>query len=168
MTDRRIIPGSERSPLPGSRIVGDAEPTAEATVTVFLRSEGGDVPPPGALSRVEFADAYGAAPADVQKVEAFGRAHGLRVVESSVGTAQRRAAGNVAQLSAAFGVTLKQCEAGGVMYRGREGGISVPADIAPVVQAVLGLDDRPQAEAARTHRGATDGIVHPGADRGFV
>ncbi len=147
MTDRRIIPGSERSPLPGSRIVGDAEPTAEATVTVFLRSEGGDVPPPGALSRVEFADAYGAAPADVQKVEAFGRAHGLRVVESSSGRRSVVLRGTIAQLSAAFGVTLKQCEAGGVMYRGREGGISVPADIAPVVQAVLGLDDRPQAEA---------------------
>jgi kumamolisin len=31
------------------------------------------------------------------------------------------------------------------MYRGREGGISVPAAIAPAVVAVLGLDDRPQA-----------------------
>ncbi len=145
MTDRRIIPGSERSPLPGSQVLGDAEPTQEATVTVFLRSRRADVPPPGALSRVEFADAYGADPADVQKVEAFARAHGLTVVESSSGRRSVVLRGTVAQLNAAFGVTLKKCQAGGVTYRGREGGISVPADIAPVVQAVLGLDDRPQA-----------------------
>ncbi len=147
MTDRQIIPGSERSPLPGSRILGDAEPTQEATVTVFLRSKGAGVPPPGALSRVEFADAYGADPGDVQKVEDFARAHGLSVVDSSSGRRSVVLRGTIAQLSAAFGVTLKRCEAAGVMYRGREGGISVPVDIAPVVQAVLGLDDRPQAEA---------------------
>jgi len=146
MTDRQIIPGSERSALPGSRVLGDAEPAQEATVTVFLRSKRADAPLPGALSRTEFADAYGADPADVRSVEAFARAHGLTVVESSSGRRSVVLRGTVAQLSAAFGVTLKRCEAGGVMYRGREGGISVPADIASVVQAVLGLDNRPQAE----------------------
>jgi kumamolisin len=147
MTDRRVIPGSERSPLPKSRVLGDAEPAQEATVTVFLRSKSAGTPPPGAMSRAEFAEKYGAAPADVQKVEAFARAHGLTVVESSSARRSVVLRGTVAQLSAAFGVTLKRCEASGVTYRGREGGISVPSDVAPLIQAVLGLDDRPQAAA---------------------
>ncbi|MBV8344661.1 MAG: S8/S53 family peptidase [Candidatus Eremiobacteraeota bacterium] len=147
MTHRQIIPGSERSPLPGSQVLGDADPTQEATVTVFLRSKRAGVPAPGTLSRVEFADRYGADPADVASVEAFARAHGLAVVESSSGRRSVVLRGTVARLSAAFGVTLKRCQADGVMYRGREGGITVPADIAGAVVAVLGLDDRPQAAA---------------------
>jgi kumamolisin len=145
MTDRQIIPGSERSPLPGSHVLGDADASQQLTVTVFLRAKKDEPAPAGALSRVAFADAYGADPADARSVEDFARAHGLTVVESSSGRRSVVLRGTVAQMSAAFGVTLKRCQAGDVMYRGREGGISVPAAIAPAVVAVLGLDDRPQA-----------------------
>jgi kumamolisin len=44
-------------------------------------------------------------------------------------------------------VTLKRCQAGGMRYRGRKGSLSVPRDLAEIVEAVLGLDNRPQAEA---------------------
>ena len=49
-------------------------------------------------------------------------------------------------MNEAFGVTLKRCRAGGTSYRGRQGSLSVPSDLAEIVQAVLGLDNRPQAE----------------------
>jgi kumamolisin len=145
MTDRWIVPGSERSHLPGTRVLGDADPNAEATVTLLIRSKSRGVPPPGALSRRAFADAYGAADEDLQKVDAFAHAHGLTVVESSVGRRSVILRGSVARMSAAFGVALKRCQAGDVMYRGRQGNVSLPADLAGVVEAVLGLDDRPQA-----------------------
>jgi kumamolisin len=57
--------------------------------------------------------------------------------------------GTVAQFEAAFGVRLQRCEHSqwGV-YRGREGTIQLPHELDGVVEAVLGLDNRPQA---RTH-----------------
>jgi len=54
--------------------------------------------------------------------------------------------GDAQSMSAAFGVTLKQFEHDGGTYRGRTGSISVPADLAGIVEGVFGLDNRPQAE----------------------
>ncbi len=146
MTDRWIVPGSERLQLPGSRVLGNADPSEEATVTVFVRSKASRAAPPGAMSREAYAAGYGADDADLQKVAAFARAHGLEVVESSAARRSVILRGSVARLNAAFGVDLKSCEAGDVTYRGREGSVSVPADLSGVVEAVLGLDNRPQAE----------------------
>jgi kumamolisin len=145
MTDRWVVPGSHRTHLPGTRVLGDADPGEQATVTLFVRSKHPSTPPEGALSREAFAQDYGADAADLQKVDAFARAHGLHVVESSAARRSVVLRGNVADLSAAFGVSLKQCQAGRVMYRGRQGSVSVPADLAGIVEAVLGLDNRPQA-----------------------
>jgi kumamolisin len=125
--------------------LGDADLAERTTVTLLVRSKESGTPPPGALSRAAFTERYGADAADLQKVEDFARAHGLTVVDSSAGRRTVVVRGTVAQLSAAFGVTLKRCQAGDVSYRGREGSVSVPADLAGVVQAVLGLDNRPQA-----------------------
>jgi kumamolisin len=144
--DRSCIAGSERVLLPGSRVIGDANPAEEATVTIYVRSRRNEAPPAGALSHAAFAEQYGADPADLQRVAAFARAHGLTVVESSAGRRSVILRGSVASLSAAFGVSLKQCEGDGVKYRGREGSITIPNDLADIVQAVLGLDTRPQAE----------------------
>jgi kumamolisin len=145
MTDRWIVPGSERTHLPGTKVLGDADPGTETTVTLLVRSKSAAAPPPGALSRQAFADTYGAADEDLQKVAAFARAHGFTVVESSVGRRSVILRGTVAQMNAAFGVSLMRCQAGDVTYRGREGAVTVPADLAGIVEAVLGLDDRPQA-----------------------
>lgn len=146
MTDRWTVPGSERAHLPGTRVLGNADPSQQATVTLFLRSKQPALPE-APISRETFAQDYGADPADLQKVENFARAHKLHVVESSVARRSVILRGSIAQMSAAFGVTLKRCQAGDVTYRGRQGSVSVPADLAGVVEAVLGLDNRPQAEA---------------------
>jgi kumamolisin len=145
MADRWIVPGSDRPSLPGSRLLGDAPADGPVTVTLWLRSKSSDPPAPAALSRQAFADRYGADPADVQKVEAFARAHGLTVVESSAPRRSVVLRGTVAQMNAAFGVALKRYQSGTTSYRGHDGSISVPAELSGVVQAVLGLDDRPQA-----------------------
>jgi kumamolisin len=144
VSDRWIVPGSERPDYPG-RVLGDADPAQEATATVVVRSKHPGLPPPGAISREALTDRYGADPADLEKVEAFARAHGLRVVESSAARRSVILRGNVAQMNAAFGVTLKRCEGADGTYRGRQGSISLPADLADVVEAVVGLDNRPQA-----------------------
>jgi kumamolisin len=145
MAERWTVPGSDRPSLPGSRLLGDAPADTPVTVTLWLRSRSSDPPAPGALSRQAFADRYGADPADLQKVEAFARAHGLTVVESSAPRRSVVLRGTVAQMNAAFGVALKRYQSGTTSYRGHDGSISVPAELSGVVQAVLGLDDRPQA-----------------------
>lgn len=147
MSKRWVIPGSERRELPGSEVLGDADPAQEVTVTLVVRSKRPGIPPPGTMSRQAFAQTYGADPSDLDKVEEFARSHDLTVLERSAARRSVLLRGSVAQMNAAFGVALKRCQAAGISYRGRQGSLSVPSDLAEIVQAVLGLDNRPQAEA---------------------
>jgi kumamolisin len=54
--------------------------------------------------------------------------------------------GTVAALSNAFGVVLEHYEHPHGSYRGRTGVVHVPANLAPIVEGVFGLDDRPQCQ----------------------
>ena len=157
-SNRHIVPGSERSVMPGATVSGDVAPDERFEVTVRLRAkpslrsvgEGGtheDRPPAQRqyLSREDYAAGHGADPQDIAKVTAFAGAHQLVVVESNAARRSVVLSGNATALAAAFGVTLKQYEHEGGTYRGRTGSISVPADLAQIVEGVFGLDDRPQA-----------------------
>ncbi len=146
MSNRWVVPGSERRELPGSEVLGDEDPAQEATVTLVVRSKRQGIPPPGSMSREAFAQTYGADASDLAKVERFAGAHGLTVVERSAARRSVVLRGSVRQMNDAFGVRLKRCRAGDTSYRGRQGTLSVPNDLAEIVQAVLGLDNRPQAE----------------------
>ena len=53
--------------------------------------------------------------------------------------------GTVAALSTAFGVHLAEYEHPKGRFRGRTGEVTVPEDIAPLIEGVFGLDNRPQA-----------------------
>jgi kumamolisin len=98
------------------------------------------------LSREEFAERFGADPADMARVEAFARAHDLAVVSSSLARRSVVLAGTAARLAAAFDVELMAyAHPGGGTFRGRQGAIYVPQDLAEVVQGVFGLDNRPAA-----------------------
>ena len=155
---RYVIPGSERAPLPGAKAVGDVLPSERIEVSVRLRApaasrglgDGGalDDRLPAQrqyLSREEYASGHGADAADVGKVAAFAAAHQLVVVESAPARRTVVLSGTAAAMSAAFAVTLHQFEHDGGTYRGRTGPISVPADLAGIVEGVFGLDNRPQA-----------------------
>jgi kumamolisin len=98
------------------------------------------------MRREEFAAAHGADPSDLEKVEEFAHENGLEVVE--VNPAQRRVmvSGTVAALSTAFGVYLATYKHPRGSYRGRVGHVHVPEDLAPIIEAVMGLDNRPQAQ----------------------
>ena len=156
--NRHIVPGSERSVMPGARVSGEVAPDERFEATVRLRAkpssrglvEGGahaDRPPAQRqyLSREEYAASHGADSQDIAKVTAFATAHRLAVVESNAARRSVVLSGTSTTLAGAFGVTLKQYEHDGGTYRGRTGTISVPADLADIVEGVFGLDDRPQA-----------------------
>ena len=117
-------------------------------VSVYLRPAGDAPPVAGRIGRAEYAAVHGARAEDLAAVEQFGRDHGLEVVESSRERRRVVLAGTVAAVSAAFDVELHRYQATGGTFRGRIGYLRVPADLAAIITAVLGLDERP---AARPH-----------------
>jgi kumamolisin len=150
------LDGSDRQAPEGARRVAPAprDELVEVTVVVRPRRPTGERVAELAaldprdrvhLSRAELAQEHGAEPEDLGRVEEFARGHGLETVETR---AERRSLvlrGPVEAMEAAFGVELGSFEHPGGRYRGREGTVRLPADLEPVVTAVLGLDDRPQA-----------------------
>ncbi|MFI5342203.1 MAG: protease pro-enzyme activation domain-containing protein [Candidatus Methylomirabilales bacterium] len=156
------VPGSERTPLPGSRSVGAADADERLEVTVRVRSRAGkqlqdlvdqmskagpgSAGGPQPLTREQFEAAHAAAPADMDKVEAFAKANGLVVVEKSASRRSVVLSGTVAQFSAAFGIRLENYEHPSGTYRGRTGAVQVPDELKDIVEGVFGLDDRPQAK----------------------
>ncbi|HEV7665920.1 MAG TPA: S53 family peptidase [Chloroflexota bacterium] len=160
--DRVPLPGSDKKPVPSAQPVADVHPDEriEVTVRVRQRAQGALVAQvnqlaaqsPEArehLSREDFAQQFGADPADLAKVEQFAAANGLAVVEANLARRTVLVSGPATKVSAAFGVTLRTYDhpVGGA-FRGREGAIYVPANLAGIVEGVFGLDDRP---AARPH-----------------
>jgi kumamolisin len=145
------IPGSRRHPLAGARRVGNADPDAAVFVTVVLRRS------------VDVAGAP-ADQADVDAVWAFASRVGLEVVSVSLPARSVRLRGDVATMSTAFGVTLHEFVKGDATFRGREASIYVPAELDGRVVAVLGLDNRPQAQAH--FRVLKPGIISPNARSG--
>ncbi len=156
--DRRQLGGSDRVPLPGARRTGDAGADEAVKVTVLVRPGSTENPPVtvGAGSdpraarqarRRQVSAARAATQADLALVTSFATEHGLNV--DTVDAARRtvRLSGTAASMGAAFGVDLGRYEVAGqsLSYRGREGHVLIPADLDGVVEAVLGLDDRPQA-----------------------
>jgi len=154
---RSMLKGSERKPLTGARSIGKADPSERMEVTVLVRhSAAGELRQRVAqlaagdasakpMSRQDFARQHGAGPADFEAVRRFARDFDLTVVSED---AARRAivlSGTVAKFNAAFAVDLETFEHDDGCYRGRTGPILLPAELAAVVEAVLGLDDRPVA-----------------------
>ena len=156
---KRPLKGSERNPLPNSRVLGPADPTERLEVTVVVRA----TDPQGLqarlqeiakrrgsgnhLSRADYARRHGASRADLDAVREFAEAHGLAVVQEHAGRRTLVLAGTVAQFNDAFAVELQHCSHPGGTYRGRTGPVHVPAELSSLIEAVLGLDNRPQAEA---------------------
>jgi kumamolisin len=97
----------------------------------------------GAMSRDEFAQAHGAEPKDISAVRAFAATHGLAVLEEHAARRTVVLAGTVAQFCSAFSVQLHRMTHADGTYRGRTGEIMLPPELAGVVEAVLGLDNRP-------------------------
>jgi kumamolisin len=159
MASRHIIPGSDRTALEGAKAVGPARPDERVEVTLRLRAKtpiahalsasgaSGDTHP-GArqyLTREQFAASHGAEPADLAAVAAFAAAHGLAVVESDAARRSVVLSGTTQSMNDAFGVALQQFEHASGSYRGRTGAVTVPDNLAGVVEGVFGLDDRPAA-----------------------
>lgn len=98
------------------------------------------------LTRAQYRSAHGADSAALKAVKKFAKEFGLEA-EAHVARCTVFLTGTPADLQKAFGVTLYQnTTSDGDTYRLREGDITLPKELVPYVEAVLGLDNRPQAE----------------------
>ena len=160
MATRHTIPGSERQALEGAHAIGPSRLDERIEVTLRLRAKTpvahalaangvGDDTHPGQrkyLTREQFAASHGADAQDLASVAAFAKSHSLSVVESDAARRSVVLSGTTKSMNDAFGVTLQQFEHASGTYRGRTGTISVPGDLAGVIEGVFGLDDRPAAD----------------------
>jgi len=147
MNNKKVtLAGSERQPV-GTRI-GDQPNDEMIEVSVILKPKlRAGVPPPGgaAISREELAARHGADSRMIAKVQRFAKENNLTVSEVSAERRTVKLKGTAANMIRAFEVKLDRYEHRGQSYRARTGAIKLPPELVESVEAVLGLDNRPQA-----------------------
>jgi len=154
----RPLRGSEREVLAGARARGKADPNQPVRVSIVLkrqssavlvahiaRLERGDrLARP--MAREDFARQFGARPEHFAELRKFAARYGLVVALEHAARRTAVLAGTVAQCNAAFGVDLQMFDAPTGPYRGRTGPVELPEELHDIVDAVLGLDNRPQTK----------------------
>jgi kumamolisin len=149
---RTILPGSGRAPFIETLADKPAPPSTKFTVSVILKRK---TPLKAAnrlgkqrLTRAQYRQQHGSDPTAVKLVRAFAKQFGLTIASDTPGPERRtiKLNGTVAAMQNAFGVTLIHKTIDDVTYRVREGSITLPTQLIGLVEAVLGLDNRPQAQ----------------------
>lgn len=155
LTGYRQLDNSLRPPRRGARITGPVDPNETVVLSIVVRRKPGApaLPdhqywmsvPPGRRkfpSRSEFAAKYGAASNDLDAVAQFCRNQGLTVLDSSAARRCVVASGTAAVVAQAFHVELMRYTTANETYRGHEGYVQLPSEIADLVDGVLGFDNR--------------------------
>ncbi len=153
MEPRVVLSGSERLPIPGGEPVSGENavpsPDKQISVTVVVQRKAQiptEVVHAGTLDPEQLAADHGASATDLMAVQRFAERYNLSYREEH--SALKRTvvlSGSIASMEAAFGTTLRHVSLDGTVYRERTGPLTLPEDVAPVIDDVLGLDDRPVA-----------------------
>ena len=169
---RTVLPGSEKAPFILTTGEKPAPSAARLTVSVVVKRK---TPLKAAnrtgkqrLTHAQYKKTHGADPAAVKLVRAFAKEFGLTVAPDTPGPERRtvKLTGSVAAMQKAFGVTLLHKTLDGTTYRVREGSITLPAELVGPVEAVLGLDNRPQAKPHFRIAGETGDLAAKTAQAG--
>lgn len=149
---RVILAGSEKLSFTQPATIKPAPLARRITVSVVVKCK---APLSAAnrvgkerLTRAQFRQAHGPDTDALRLIRAFAKEYGLSVVPGTPapGSCILKLTGTIAAMQRAFGTTLVHKASGGAIYRTREGNITVPAELSDKIQAVLGLDNRPQAQ----------------------
>ncbi|HUV96155.1 MAG TPA: S53 family peptidase [Acidobacteriaceae bacterium] len=149
---RVSLPFTDRKLPAAAGVVGAMPPDEEMRVSVIVkRKQPLDLADLQGrhLSRTEFANKYAASPEAFDQLRSFAEQHGLSVDEGASSLERRTLVltGTAAQMQQAFGVELQQVEHDGRHYRIHQQPVTMPQECAAMVDAVLGLDTRPQAKS---------------------
>ena len=149
MATPTVLAGSEPAAAPDNVRVADVPNDAAFGVTVRVRrrrrldrslTDGADGPE--TLDRATLTDLFGATRADLDAVAQFAASHGIVAADSNPAARSVALHGTAAQFTAAFGTRLDVYDGPGGKARSHDGGILLPPELAPVVRAVIGFDDR--------------------------
>jgi len=132
---------------PGAQVLGVADPDEWLELTIKLRRKKALPAPAGnaggkPLTRAELEAQYGADPADIEKVRTVLTTLGLKILKEDPVTCTVRAGGTAAVVESIFQVRLFHYSHPKGNYRGRKGDVHVPAELAGIILAVFGLDNR--------------------------
>src|SRR5271154_3147553 len=159
------LKGSARELPAKARLVGPPDPEEPVTITIVLRRRPDGRPIPDfrrfvevplnrrrPLNSAEFAEKYGGHPDEIDQVVSFVRNSGLTLDETNAARRTVIASGTVAQGSRAFAVDFhlydvdiqaaRGEQAQTERFRGREGSVYLPEQLADLVVGVFGLDNR--------------------------
>ncbi|RXH16671.1 peptidase S53 [Bradyrhizobium guangzhouense] len=123
----------------------------QLTVTLMLRRKPGHVKlKPEAMvadskarpSRDAFAATRGADPSELEKVVAAVKAADLDVLEADAARRSVVVRGSAATINKAFKIQLNDYKYEHGTYRSHDGAVNLPSDVAPYVEAVVGLTNR--------------------------
>jgi len=161
MSDRiamTILPGSTRKAVPSARLLAKSDPNQKITVSVYVRRNPN--PPAEVVDKVaaltkqspgqrehisddEFNSIYGADPGDLEKVVNWAKDSGLKVIDQSLPQRRIKVEGTINAIQNAFNIQLNEYEHPREgHFRGREGDVHIPSDLAGVISGVYGLDTR--------------------------
>jgi len=132
------------------------------------------------ISADEYTKVYGAEPAEIEAAAEFIRARGMTVLESHAGRRTLSILASAAEVNAAFGIQLQryadpratelsrivptgahQGPAAVQSHRGFDGAVYLPSELAEVVVAVVGLDNRFLGASRGTAAIGPAGTSHP-------
>ena len=142
------LAGSAKSAPQGTRTdTLSPEEVVDVTVRIRGRKQLNRRSKPGKrVSREQFEKQYGASDKDLAAVEQFAHEHNLTIVESSSARKSVILKGKVKDFEEAFMVRLSHYrDAGGNVFRCRDGEISIPKSLEKIIEGVHGLDNRPLA-----------------------
>jgi kumamolisin len=145
--------------MPGAQDVGPVDPSQRIEVSVLVRRASASAKSSAFakmaaqlprdrkyLTREEFARQHGAAKSDMEKVAEFAKQYGLQVSSEDAATRTVKLSGTIQQFQDAFAANLRRYQHESGDFRCRTGTLTVPADLAPIIEGVFGLDNRPQAK----------------------
>ena len=156
MEQRFAIAGSEIShESGGSWLPANVSQRITATIVVRRPKQSGDLAQQllsgsfPKMSREEAAELISANPDDLAVVRQFAHDYGLEILAEDAEARTLRIEGTAAQLGKAFGVSIQyRIDPQARKYLSYQGGLTLPSQLNGVVEAVLGLDQRPVARHA--------------------
>ena len=103
------------------------------------------------VDRERFIANHGADPKEIEQVVAFAKSSGLDVVETNAARRSVVVRGSAAKLNKAFGVKLNDYQGTLRKYHSHTGPAKLPGELTTIVEAVIGLHNRPIHARAYQH-----------------
>jgi kumamolisin len=88
-------------------------------------------------------------PSDIDTVRAFAEREGLTILETDPNARTVRLSGSVSTVNRLFGITLIRQSAHARSWTDYTGQVTIPGTLRPIVEAVLGLSQKPVASRVR-------------------